>query len=129
MGTARINWPIIIAVGEKRIPKKPSGPCREIKAKTKSPTTTVGKDMRVLKKVMVICFPGNWIAPMANPRGTPTTEARRVAAVEIHRERKAIPKTSWSNDTMRLNAWRNPSRIKSITLFLPQDLEDNQYAV
>jgi hypothetical protein len=119
MGIAKINWPIIIAVGEKRMPKKPSGPCREIKAKTKSPTTTVGKDRRVLKKVMVMCFPGNCVVPMTNPRGTPIKEAKMVAEVETHRERKAIPRTSWSNDTMRLSAWRNPSRMKSTAFFLP----------
>jgi hypothetical protein len=105
-----------MAVGVNRSPKKPSGPWREIRENTKSPTTTVGRERSVLKKVMVRRRPRNCSVPTAKPNGTPTREARSVAVLETKRVRKVMEKTSLSKEKINRNALRKPSDINSIEI-------------
>jgi len=68
----------------------------------------------VLKKVITIRLPGKLVVPTAKPRGTPIREARKVATVEIERERKVMENTSRSRERIKIKASLNPSTIKSI---------------
>jgi hypothetical protein len=54
-----MNWPMTIAVGVKRRPRGPKGPRLDRREYKKRPTTTVGSERSVLKKVMMGLLKGN----------------------------------------------------------------------
>jgi len=110
MGVDRINWPIIIAVGENKRPKVPSGPCLEIKEKTNSPTTTVGNAIMVLNKVITVFFPLKLFAPIKNPSGTPISEAKSIATDDILRDTQVQFITSLSNVKISFKAVVKPPK-------------------
>ena len=82
MGVARINSPITMAVGVNNSSKGPRGPWREKKAKTESPTTTVGRAIRVLMRVITLSLPRKFPSTRRTARGIPAAEAKRVAPRE-----------------------------------------------
>jgi hypothetical protein len=119
MGTARINCPIIIAYGVKRRPKVPKGPLLDIIEYTIRPTTTVGKAIKVLNRVIKGPFPLKELIPIKNPKGTPIIEDKRIAEVDILIEIKVMEKTSRSREIISFRALIKPFTRSSIT---PPDL-------
>jgi hypothetical protein len=82
----------------------------------KSPTTTVGSERSVLKKVMTGLLRKNSRVLIKNPRGIPTMEARRVAVREILRESRTVRLTSLSKLMIRRMASLIPSQRYSIVI-------------
>ena len=85
-----------------------------MKAYTKSPTATVGRDSKVLSDVMTKRFPENALKAMKNPPGTPTTLAMSVDVELTFRDTRTVSRSPGSSDQMSNKADRRPSTIKSI---------------
>jgi hypothetical protein len=115
IGVAKMNCPITMAFGVNRSSRGPRGPCREMREYSKSPTTTVGRAMRVLNMAVSPFLPQNSLLPMIKPTGTPTKEERKVAMVETLKESKAILKISLSKENINPRAFHMPPKIYSIS--------------
>jgi hypothetical protein len=79
------------------------------------PTTTVGKAIKVLKRVIKTPFPLKELIPIKNPKGTPIIEDKRIAEVDILIDINVMEKTSLSREKMSLKALIKPSIRYSIT--------------
>src|SRR3972149_6820413 len=102
---------MIIALGVKRRPKTPKGPFLDIREYTKSPTTTVGSAIKVLKTVIVIFFPLNSFVAIKKPNGIPTSDERIAAIIETLRDKNTTSYTSLSKEMISLIAVKKPSEM------------------
>ncbi len=82
-GEAIMVCAIIIAFGEYIILINPSGPLRQRKIETTNPTTTGGKAIPVLIKLIQKDLERNFINAKKEPRGKPTPRLINVASPEI----------------------------------------------
>src|SRR6266568_2107335 len=115
---------MIIAFGVKRRAIAPRGPCRLNRPYRTSPTTTVGRAIRVLRSVITSRRPGKVPTATAMPAGMPAREARRMAQRETVSEVPTALKTSPSREQMRDREVVNDSRMKPTLLLLAVDEED-----
>src|SRR5262245_46375907 len=74
----------------------PSGPLRQKKIVTKSPTTTGGRPIPVLIKLTTSERPGNRVMAIKIPSGIPTSRDSPVAVPETSSEKSVMPSTSAS---------------------------------
>jgi hypothetical protein len=90
IGKARIVCPITTADGVNRREYLPRGPVRVKKENTRSPITTVGRAIRLLRTDTIKRFPRNFFTAMPMPRTIAGIDARKVEMRENLIEVKAI---------------------------------------
>ena len=99
IGRIRIDWAMTIAEGVKSIPRGPSGPARESKRYTSSPTTTSGKPISALSTTITVCRPGNLLTAIAAPIGKPSSAEIATAERLTRRLRRTISTSFESSPT------------------------------
>ncbi len=104
MGAIRTAWATIIACGVNRMPKLPSGPERDSRRNTTSPTTTGGSPMLPLRSTISTLRPGNRVRATSAPSGMPTREARTVADRVTNSDRPTIANRFASPDQINSKA-------------------------
>src|SRR5665647_1071986 len=88
IGTIRMVWAITMAVGVNKMPNPPSGPDRDSRRYTASPTTTGGSPISALSSTTRTDRPGKRVSASSAPKGIPasaaSTTADRLTASESH---------------------------------------------
>src|SRR6267154_1345795 len=79
IGRIRIACATTITEGVNRIPSAPSGPARESKRYTSSPTTTGGRPMSAFSNTITVCRPRKRPTAIAAPSGRPSRAAMATA--------------------------------------------------
>ena len=75
IGSTSSACAMIIAFGENRMPRNPSGPERDSSRKTARPTTTGGRPMNALMTTTIAVRPGKLTSARNAPSGSPTSAA------------------------------------------------------